>query len=214
MFHKIPHQICLIHSQNNIYDLDSSDSKDGQEDDDRSCNMEENHNDVLDDFIEQVVEQKVSPNSTDDAQDENNGVNLDGSEDTGSKPPGFESLFKKDASPVLNPKEEEDRKGNTNNVNEKKVEETGDESNGSIPPGFENFATAVKGASSSPSRPRSAKCSTSFGNSKLKDRKGFSFIDEINRMIEVGGALGYDVRGCKRSLRKMINGIGVSKVDK
>ncbi|GJX23647.1 putative RNA-directed DNA polymerase, eukaryota, reverse transcriptase zinc-binding domain protein [Tanacetum coccineum] len=29
-------------------------------------------------------------------------------------------------------------------------------------------------------------------------------------MIEVGDALGYDVKGCKRSLRKMLNGIGAS----
>nr|GEV37055.1 RNA-directed DNA polymerase, eukaryota, reverse transcriptase zinc-binding domain protein [Tanacetum cinerariifolium] len=31
--------------------------------------------------------------------------------------------------------------------------------------------------------------------------------DEMNIMIEVGDALGYDVKGCKRSLTKMINGI-------
>ncbi|GJT79310.1 hypothetical protein Tco_1053652 [Tanacetum coccineum] len=31
---------------------------------------------------------------------------------------------------------------------------------------------------------------------------------QMNRMIEVGDALGYDVKGCKRSLRKMLNGIG------
>ncbi|GKB54245.1 hypothetical protein Tco_0904998 [Tanacetum coccineum] len=43
--------------------------------------------------------------------------------------------------------------------------------------------------------------------SKQKTGKGFSFIDEMNRIIEVGGALGYDVKGCKHSLRKMINGI-------
>ncbi|PWA70897.1 RNA-directed DNA polymerase, eukaryota, Reverse transcriptase zinc-binding domain protein [Artemisia annua] len=30
-------------------------------------------------------------------------------------------------------------------------------------------------------------------------------------MIEVGGALGYDVKGCKRSLKRMINGIGSKK---
>nr|GEW76647.1 RNA-directed DNA polymerase, eukaryota, reverse transcriptase zinc-binding domain protein [Tanacetum cinerariifolium] len=54
----------------------------------------------------------------------------------------------------------------------------------------------------------SGKCSTSFGNYKRKELKGFSFIDEMSRMIEVGGTLGYDVKGCKKSLRKMINGIG------
>ncbi|GKA12219.1 hypothetical protein Tco_0691765, partial [Tanacetum coccineum] len=33
---------------------------------------------------------------------------------------------------------------------------------------------------------------------------------KMNRMIEVGDALGYDVKGCKHSLRKMLNGIGAS----
>nr|GFB12091.1 RNA-directed DNA polymerase, eukaryota, reverse transcriptase zinc-binding domain protein [Tanacetum cinerariifolium] len=37
------------------------------------------------------------------------------------------------------------------------------------------------------------KCSTSFGNYKRKELKGFSFIDEMSQMIEVGGTLGYDV---------------------
>nr|GEV69916.1 RNA-directed DNA polymerase, eukaryota, reverse transcriptase zinc-binding domain protein [Tanacetum cinerariifolium] len=35
----------------------------------------------------------------------------------------------------------------------------------------------------------------------------------MNRMIERGGALGYDVKGCKCSLRKMINGIDVGLID-
>ncbi|GKB45483.1 putative RNA-directed DNA polymerase, eukaryota, reverse transcriptase zinc-binding domain protein [Tanacetum coccineum] len=56
------------------------------------------------------------------------------------------------------------------------------------------------------SKYRVTKCSTSFGKFNHLDRKGFSFIDEMNKMIEVGDALGYDVKGCKRSLRKLING--------
>nr|GEW35293.1 RNA-directed DNA polymerase, eukaryota, reverse transcriptase zinc-binding domain protein [Tanacetum cinerariifolium] len=111
-------------------DLDCNDSESSQDGDDQSCNMYENHNDVLADFIEQVMEQKVTPKSTEDVQDETNGVNLDRSDDIGSKPP---------------------------------------------------------------------------------DRKGFSFIDEMNSMIEVGGALGYDVKGYKRSSRKMFNGIGIQE---
>nr|GEZ35952.1 RNA-directed DNA polymerase, eukaryota, reverse transcriptase zinc-binding domain protein [Tanacetum cinerariifolium] len=54
---------------------------------------------------------------------------------------------------------------------------------------------------------RSRKCFTFFGNYKRKELKGFSFIDAMSRMIEVDGTLGYDVKGCKKSLRKMINGI-------
>ncbi|GKB00903.1 RNA-directed DNA polymerase, eukaryota, reverse transcriptase zinc-binding domain protein, partial [Tanacetum coccineum] len=97
----------------------------GQEGDDQSCNMYENHNDVLDDFIEQIVEQKVTPKSTEDVQDETNGVNLDGSDDIGSKPLGFESFIKKDASPILNLKEVDEKRGNINTLNVSKVEEKG-----------------------------------------------------------------------------------------
>ncbi|GJX47736.1 RNA-directed DNA polymerase, eukaryota, reverse transcriptase zinc-binding domain protein [Tanacetum coccineum] len=40
---------------------------------------------------------------------------------------------------------------------------------------------------------------------------GFSLINEMTRIIEVGDSLGYDVRGCRKSLKKMIDGIGVQK---
>nr|GFA48284.1 RNA-directed DNA polymerase, eukaryota, reverse transcriptase zinc-binding domain protein [Tanacetum cinerariifolium] len=77
----------------------------------------------------------------------------------------------------------------------------------SKPPGFENFIKKNSESSISSNASRSGKCSTSFGNYKRKELKGFSFIDEMSRMIEVGGTLGYDVKGCKKSLRKMINRI-------
>ncbi|GJV14199.1 RNA-directed DNA polymerase, eukaryota, reverse transcriptase zinc-binding domain protein [Tanacetum coccineum] len=82
----------------------------------------------------------------------------------------------------------------------------------SKPPGFENFIKENKEYPRASNSSRLGKCSTSFGNFRRKELKGFSFLDEMNRMIEVGGALGYDVRGCKKSLRKMINGIGVSMI--
>nr|GEX75066.1 RNA-directed DNA polymerase, eukaryota [Tanacetum cinerariifolium] len=41
-----------------------------------------------------------------------------------------------------------------------------------------------------------------------KDIKGISPIHELNKIIEVGTTLGYDVKGCKKSLDRMINGIG------
>ncbi|GJW79943.1 RNA-directed DNA polymerase, eukaryota, reverse transcriptase zinc-binding domain protein [Tanacetum coccineum] len=69
----------------------------------------------------------------------------------------------------------------------------------SCPPGFENF----KDDNNS-----SIHCSTSFARFKKKDIKGFSLINEMTRIIEVGDSLGYDVRGCRKSLKKMINGIG------
>ncbi|GJS21009.1 RNA-directed DNA polymerase, eukaryota, reverse transcriptase zinc-binding domain protein [Tanacetum coccineum] len=45
---------------------------------------------------------------------------------------------------------------------------------------------------------RAGKGSTSFANYSRKDLKGFSFIDEMNRMIEVGRDLGYDVKGNRK----------------
>nr|GEU83095.1 RNA-directed DNA polymerase, eukaryota [Tanacetum cinerariifolium] len=64
-----------------------------------------------------------------------------------------------------------------------------------------------KECSRSSNSSRSGKCSTSFGKYKRKELKGFVFFDVMNRMIEAGGALGFDVKGCKKSLRQMINGI-------
>ncbi|GJV14941.1 RNA-directed DNA polymerase, eukaryota, reverse transcriptase zinc-binding domain protein [Tanacetum coccineum] len=73
----------------------------------------------------------------------------------------------------------------------------GDEvvSDNTKPPGFENFIKENKACSWSSSTSRAGKCSTSFANYSSKDLKGFSFIDEMNQMIEVGGALSYDVKG-------------------
>nr|GFC35392.1 RNA-directed DNA polymerase, eukaryota, reverse transcriptase zinc-binding domain protein [Tanacetum cinerariifolium] len=89
-----------------------------------------------------------------------------------------------------------------------------DVSDTSKPLGFENFIKENSECSISSNASRSGKCSTFFGNYKRKELKGFSFIDEMSRMIEVGGTLGNGVKGCKKSLRKMINGIGVSMADK
>nr|GEW43170.1 hypothetical protein [Tanacetum cinerariifolium] len=105
-----------IHIKN---DLDCSDSKDGDgEDEDRSCNMEENHNKVLDDFIEQVVEKKVQSNSINDVQQEKNRGDCNEYDAARSKPPGFEKFIKMGESTSLNlvmndymenPKEVEDK---------------------------------------------------------------------------------------------------------
>ncbi|GJX12855.1 RNA-directed DNA polymerase, eukaryota, reverse transcriptase zinc-binding domain protein [Tanacetum coccineum] len=77
----------------------------------------------------------------------------------------------------------------------------------SKPPGFKNYFKKNNECSHSSITSRARKCSTSFANYSRKELKGFSFIDEMNRMIEVGGALGYDVKGGKKSLRQMINSI-------
>ncbi|GKE81067.1 hypothetical protein Tco_1551067 [Tanacetum coccineum] len=80
--------------------------------------------------------------------------------------------------------------------------EIGVSSDLSRPPGFEH----MKGSSS--------KCSTSFGRYRKKDIKGLSLIEELSRIIEVGDSFGFDVRGCKKTLKRMINGIGMHIADK
>ncbi|GKD46234.1 hypothetical protein Tco_1270879, partial [Tanacetum coccineum] len=95
------------------------------------------------------------------------------------------------------PKEEVDNK--VSNPDRK-----AESSNLSQPPGFE----FMKKSSSS-----SSKCSTSFSRFKKKDIKGVSLIHKLNQIIDVGSSLGYDVRGCKRYLNKMINGIRIHMVD-
>ncbi|GKD70473.1 RNA-directed DNA polymerase, eukaryota, reverse transcriptase zinc-binding domain protein, partial [Tanacetum coccineum] len=65
-------------------------------------------------------------------------------------------------------------------------------------PGFENFKKETSSTSN---------CSTSFARFRKKNNKGFSLINEMTRIIEVGDSLGYDVRGCRKSLTKMINGL-------
>ncbi|GJT45806.1 putative RNA-directed DNA polymerase, eukaryota, reverse transcriptase zinc-binding domain protein [Tanacetum coccineum] len=78
-----------------------------------------------------------------------------------------------------------------------KVSESSDISR---PPGFENTKKTFS---------NNSKCSTNFARHHKKDIKGISLIHELNKIIEVGTTLGYDVRGCKTSLNRMINGIGV-----
>nr|GFA92558.1 RNA-directed DNA polymerase, eukaryota, reverse transcriptase zinc-binding domain protein [Tanacetum cinerariifolium] len=68
----------------------------------------------------------------------------------------------------------------------------------SRPPGFKNIKQTLT---------NNSKCSTNFTRNHKKDIKGISLIHELNKIIKVGTTLGYDVRGCKRSLNRMINGI-------
>ncbi|GJT47940.1 hypothetical protein Tco_0974097 [Tanacetum coccineum] len=144
----------------------------------RSLNDEVDPNDILDDFIQHVLEEKELSNVPKDVQHVEKRVN-------------------------------DEHVARRNKMENKDVD-----SDVTIPPGFENLFNVDKHGSRSSTLLRTCKISTSFGTYKWRDMKGFSFINEINMMIEVGGALGYDVKGCKRSLRRMINGIGVSKVDK
>nr|GEZ23379.1 RNA-directed DNA polymerase, eukaryota, reverse transcriptase zinc-binding domain protein [Tanacetum cinerariifolium] len=83
-----------------------------------------------------------------------------------------------------------------------------DDSNGSVPPSFKKLGASCNDASPS-YKSRLSKCSTSFGNFKSKDRKGFSFINEMNKMIEVGDENSKFFHGIINSKRKsqMTNGI-------
>ncbi|GKB60050.1 putative RNA-directed DNA polymerase, eukaryota, reverse transcriptase zinc-binding domain protein [Tanacetum coccineum] len=66
-------------------------------------------------------------------------------------------------------------------------DEVGESSDPSQPPGFEHMKKSFSNTS---------KCSTSFARHHKKDIKGVSIIHELNRIIEVGTTLGFDVRGC------------------
>ncbi|GJS26392.1 RNA-directed DNA polymerase, eukaryota [Tanacetum coccineum] len=73
----------------------------------------------------------------------------------------------------------------------------------SCPPGFEHMK-----------KESTRRCSTSFAKRQHKDIKGISLIHELSWLIEVGGSLGVDVRGCRKSLNHMISGIRAHIVDK
>ncbi|GJY28939.1 hypothetical protein Tco_0404706 [Tanacetum coccineum] len=98
----------------------------------RSLNDEVDPNDILDDFIQHVLEEKELSNVPKDVQHVEKRVN-------------------------------DEHVARRNKMENKDVD-----SDATIPPGFENLFNVYK---------------------------------------HVGGALGYDVKGCKRSLRRMINGI-------
>ncbi|GJS99975.1 hypothetical protein Tco_0821145 [Tanacetum coccineum] len=176
-------------------DSSSSDSNEDRDiEDRRSFNEDAVPKEDLDDFIHQIEEENVMSHDHNIGKEEER---IEVEEDA-SQPPGFEKVFhmtKEGAACTTLPDDE----GKVT----KDVGNNGVDSDKTIPPGFEN---RFKSDSKEPYVPRSGKFSTSFGNYKRNDLKGFSFIDEMNRMIEVGEALGYDVKGCKRSLRSLARG--------
>ncbi|PWA51624.1 Endonuclease/exonuclease/phosphatase [Artemisia annua] len=75
----------------------------------------------------------------------------------------------------------------------------------SCPPGFEHLKHQQPEANLKPQTPKNSKCSNSlhyYTSPKLI--KGFSLIHELTKVIEVGEALGYDVKGCQQTLEKLI----------
>ncbi|GJV87309.1 hypothetical protein Tco_1531247 [Tanacetum coccineum] len=77
------------------------------------------------------------------------------------------------------------------------------QSEGSIPPGFEKEHIINDVAPSREGKKGDASMDP------VKNEHTVTHDDKLSdEMIKVGGALGYDVKGCKKSLRQMINGIG------
>ncbi|PWA45219.1 hypothetical protein CTI12_AA519540 [Artemisia annua] len=101
--------------------------------------------------------------------------------------------------------------------NQKHEDSNGDaiQSDTSCPPGFEFLKMQKqKQQQQVPSSPTISNCSTSFARYRKKDFKGTSLLFELNRLIEVRGTLGYDVRGCRKTLKHMLNGSGVAIFDR
>ncbi|GJZ58072.1 RNA-directed DNA polymerase, eukaryota, reverse transcriptase zinc-binding domain protein [Tanacetum coccineum] len=176
-----------IHISN---DIESNDS----DDEDISSNGNVDANEALHDFIQHVVEEKEVEKTPpkDPIVDD-------------SKRLGFEKCHIYNNDDVTSRAQNEDVSFSTDQVKDNHIvphkDMAVDEvvSDNSKPPSFENFIKENKACSRSSSTLRASKCSTSFANYSRKYLKGFSFIDEINQMIEVGGDLGYDAKGkCKK----------------
>nr|GEY26311.1 RNA-directed DNA polymerase, eukaryota [Tanacetum cinerariifolium] len=167
-------------------DMDSNESDDNHDmEEHRSTNEDVDPNAALDEFIQQNIVKESALKDSKEGDQANVSTHVVGDNETlfSGKVKGEYFVTKEDK-----PSEE-------------------DVSDTSKPPGFEYFIKENSECSISSNASRLGKCSTSFGNYKRKKLKGFSFIDEMSRMIKVGGTLGYEVKGCKKSLRKMINGI-------
>nr|GEU90502.1 RNA-directed DNA polymerase, eukaryota [Tanacetum cinerariifolium] len=173
--------------------MDSNESDDDHDMEEyRSTNEDVDPNAALDDFIQQNIVKESAFKDSKEGDQANVSTHVAGDNET---------LF-------FGEVKEEYFVTNEDKPSEEDVSDT------SKPLGFKNFIKKYSECSISSNASRSGKCSTFFGNYKREELKGFYFIDEISRMIEVGGTLGYDVKGSKKSLRKMINGIGVSMANK
>ncbi|GJZ83083.1 RNA-directed DNA polymerase, eukaryota, reverse transcriptase zinc-binding domain protein [Tanacetum coccineum] len=99
--------------------------KDGEAES-HTSNEEENPMDTLDDFVEQVVEEKGKSHST------NEGSHVE-TASSGGKPPGFENVVRKEDILHLVPTKEDSV------VNSKEKEKKASDSDVSIPPGFKSL---------------------------------------------------------------------------
>ncbi|GJZ58752.1 RNA-directed DNA polymerase, eukaryota, reverse transcriptase zinc-binding domain protein [Tanacetum coccineum] len=127
--------------------INESDSSDSEEkfSEEESCtsNEDECPNDVLDDFIDHMVEEKGSSNSTDEVQLEKKKSVSIGSDSIGSKPPSFEKVIEEGQIPDLGTKIP-DLEGHS------KEEAVKGDSDASISPGFESLVKSGKDDHHSP----------------------------------------------------------------
>ncbi|PWA66939.1 hypothetical protein CTI12_AA322370 [Artemisia annua] len=81
------------------------------------------------------------------------------------------------------------------------------ETDPSCPPGFEYLKKKKQDTHHQQSCEYSntSKCSTTFAKYRKKGVRGISMIHEMSRLIDIGYALGYDVRGCRKSLKRLLN---------
>nr|GEY14395.1 RNA-directed DNA polymerase, eukaryota [Tanacetum cinerariifolium] len=154
--------------------MDSNESDDDHDmEEHRSTNEDVDPNAALDDFIQQNIVKENALKDSKEGDQANVSTHVVGDNET-----LFSEKVKEEYFVTKEDKPSEE-----------------DVSDTSKPPGFENFIKENSECSISSNASRSGKCSTSFDNYKRKELKCFPFIDEMSRMIEVGGTLGYDVKG-------------------
>ncbi|GJX04162.1 RNA-directed DNA polymerase, eukaryota [Tanacetum coccineum] len=84
----------------------------------------------------------------------------------------------------------------------------------SCPPGFEQFKHHQPESNPQSQTSHHNKCSNLSDNNTSPKFNGFSLIHELSKVIELGGAMGFDVKGCQQTLEKIIKETGEYVVDR
>nr|GEU51236.1 RNA-directed DNA polymerase, eukaryota [Tanacetum cinerariifolium] len=79
----------------------------------------------------------------------------------------------------------------------------------SCPLGFEYLKHQQSDVNPKPQTPKNKKCSSPLDINTSPKSKGFSLIHELTKVIEVGEALGYDIKGFQQTLENLIQATGV-----
>ncbi|GKC88878.1 hypothetical protein Tco_1149527 [Tanacetum coccineum] len=141
-----------LNGENANYDLVSNDSDDRRDVEEcRSLNEDEDPNDILDDFIQHVVEEKELLNVLKDLHHVETGGKCSKIDSEGSKPPRFDKVIKlnNEGDSFSMESVKDDHVVKHNEVENKDVD-----SDATIPPGFENLFKADKHGSWSPTLSR------------------------------------------------------------